>query len=180
MKLESLPTLLDAGGVVRCHTLPCLNRPTVGHHTWRTMVILHWLYSPGLPPSNMTYALLIHDMPELWTGDMPGDVKGDYPEVAAMFTRLDEAFEAKHELVTWVTPSEQCLVSYCDRADLTLYALDEIESGNKRILPLAFKAKEMTQALLVKVRNSLLMDDIVLASAEYLFKTINERFVQLL
>lgn len=150
MKLESLPTLLRSGNVLRCHTLTCLNRPTVGLHTYRTLVILHWLYFPKHPPANVNYAMLVHDMPEISTGDMPGNIKADNVAVAGAFEMLEYAFHNMHNLNLGIheqlTEQEAVIIGFCDRADLTLYALSEIELGNRslQMLAMACKACQMT------------------------------------
>lgn len=145
MKTESLGVVLAAGDVLRCHTMPCVNRQTVGGHTWRTMVLLHWLFHPHYPPPRVTYALMMHDVPEVHTGDMPGDVKAAHPELADALGIIERRFEVTHGITCELLyPDEVEVLAFCDRADLTLYALGERDMGNSYMAYLAEKAFNMT------------------------------------
>lgn len=145
MNQQSLGIVLASGNVQRCHTIPTVKPQTVGAHTWRTLVILHWLYAPEYPPPHLTHGLLMHDVPELRTGDMPGDIKHADRVLAAAMDRQEDAFLSEHGIEYEVTiADERRLVSLCDRADLAMYALDEVEMGNRNMLHVARKAFDMT------------------------------------
>ena len=136
---------MASGNVTRCHTLPTIKPQTVGAHTWRAMVILHWLYAPDYPPAHLTHALLVHDVPELATGDMPGDTKHANAALAAALERSENVFLAQHGIRTDITGDEQRVLGLCDRADLVMYCLDEAEMGNAVMLDVAEKAYSMAQ-----------------------------------
>jgi len=144
---QSLGVLLASGNVTRCHTIPTIKPQTVGAHTWRAVVILHWLYAPAYPPAPLTYALTVHDIPELKTGDMPGDTKYANPALAAALERSETEFLLTHGIAddTSLTHTERCVLGLCDRADLVMYALDEVEMGNLNMLHVAEKAYSMAQ-----------------------------------
>jgi hypothetical protein len=151
MNPQSLGVVLASGNVIRCHTLPTIKQQTVGAHTWRAMVILHWLYAPGYPPPSLTHALLVHDVPEVWTGDMPGDVKHADRVLAAAMERMEDSFFLEHGIPNGISAGDQMVVALCDRADLVMYALDEVDMGNRTMLQIARKAFEMAQGVRDKV-----------------------------
>ena len=147
MKTESLGVILMAGNVLRCHTLPVLHRQTVGQHTWRALVILHWLYAPALPPAHLTYGLIMHDVPEVYTGDMPGDVKALNPKLANALDEIENKFIEEHGFAHTLLDHEQHTLSFCDRVDLVMYTVDEFEMGNLHMRHIVSNAFRMAGAL---------------------------------
>jgi len=148
MNENALGVILAAGDVVRCHTMPCLNRPTVGLHTWRTLVLLHWLYAPTQPPTAMTYTLLMHDVPELRTGDLPGDIKADDPRIGDLFEGIEDKIYSDLGIdMPALFDEEKMVVKFCDRADLAMYALEEYDMGNQspRMLSMLARAIVFTR-----------------------------------
>lgn len=144
MNEHSLAEILNAGNVLRTHTIQCLDHPTIAHHTWRTLTILHWLYDSALPPAGLTYALLMHDVPEHYTGDTPGNAKQDEPDLAKALDSLEELYFKNHGVkIPYLQYYELLLMGVCDRADLVLYCLDEIEMGNNKVRPMAMKGFNM-------------------------------------
>lgn len=153
MNTQSLGVALASGNVLRCHTRPTIKQQTVGAHTWRALVILHWLYAPGYPPPTLTHGLLVHDMAELMTGDMPGDVKHADRVLAAAMERHEEAFLATHGIPNGLSEQDNDIVSLCDRADLVMYALDEVDMGNRTMIDIARKAYDMAFVIRARMFN---------------------------
>lgn len=154
MKSESLIDLLNTSRTIRCHTCPTLKHQTVGHHTYRTLVILHWLYYPAYPPASLTFGLLIHDMPELWTGDIPGDTKANNVDLAMHLDLLEiNVYNNLGIHLPKITDEEQAILKVCDRADLYFWGIEEIGMGNKLFIPVMTKARSMTQREYQKWKN---------------------------
>jgi len=148
MKTDALGVLLASGNVLRCHTMPCLHRQTTGQHTWRTLVILHWLFHPDYPPPHVSCAMLLHDVPEIHTGDTPGDVKADHAGLSNALDELERTFLDEMGIRDIeLEPMEQLLIKICDRADLLMYALDEYEMGNLHMEQVVRRAYSMVSAL---------------------------------
>lgn len=144
MKTDALGVILASGNVLRCHTMPCLQRQTTGQHAWRTVVLLHWLFHPAYPPPHLSYAMLIHDVPEVHTGDTPGDVKADHEGLSAALDELEQSFLTAMGIhAIQLTPLEERVLKICDRADLLLYALDEYDMGNRYMDMVARRAYRM-------------------------------------
>ncbi|MCC6489114.1 MAG: HD domain-containing protein [Candidatus Hydrogenedentes bacterium] len=149
MKTDALGVVLASGNVLRCHTMPCLHRQTIGQHTWRAMIILHWLFHPAYPPPQVSYAMLMHDVPEIHTGDVPGGIKADHAGLSVALDELEQDFLQSMGIpVPMLPPLEERLVKVCDRADLTLYTLDEYEMGNVHMETIARRAYQMTTRLI--------------------------------
>lgn len=151
MRIDSLDRLLESGDVLRCHTLKVLNRQTVGLHTWRALVLLHWIYAPKYPPSDAVYAMLFHDAAEVYTGDMPGNAKASSLVISAAMDELEQDFNKHHELQVELGYIVGKLITFCDRIDLALYSLEEGKNGNRRMIAVAKKALEMAEPVMKEI-----------------------------
>lgn len=144
MNTDALGVLLASGDVLRFHTMPCLRRQTTGQHMWRTLVILHWLFYPNYPPPHVSCSMMLHDVPEIHTGDTPGDVKADHEGLSNALTELEKAFFESMGIVDMpLTPLENKIIKVCDRADLLFHALDEYEMGNLHMEQIVRRAYQM-------------------------------------
>lgn len=72
--VKTLSNLLRAGKVQRYHA--CEIAPqSLAAHQWGVAAIILWLYDPHMPGVALLRAALLHDVPELFTGDLPRPVK---------------------------------------------------------------------------------------------------------
>ena len=119
--------------VERCHLIPHLRSYDNARHTWGVCTLLHifWPEDPHL----VTFALF-HDVPERWTGDVPGQVLASDPRLAAIFRERDEMISSVLKI-----PSEHALVDVdyvrvkaCDRLDFWLWTFDEEALGNRNVI----------------------------------------------
>jgi 5'-deoxynucleotidase YfbR-like HD superfamily hydrolase len=62
-----------AGQVKRYHTWPTITTQTVGAHSWRVACIFVELFGHG--QSHLVSYCLLHDLGELWAGDLPFGTK---------------------------------------------------------------------------------------------------------
>lgn len=121
-----------AGGVVRYHAWPTLQRQTVAEHSWRVATILRELFPQLCSSSALCYALE-HDMDELHTGDLPFHVKNKHPKIKNAME--DAALEGKValgviplvELDEW----ERDAVKICDLLEMFEFGLVERAMGSK-------------------------------------------------
>lgn len=112
------------------------------------MVILHWLFHPAYPPPHVSCAMLLHDVPEIHTGDTPGDVKADHVGLSNALDELERMFlDAMGIPDIALDPLEEKVLKVCDRADLLLYALDEYEMGNLHMEQVVRRAYSMVSEL---------------------------------
>jgi 5'-deoxynucleotidase YfbR-like HD superfamily hydrolase len=133
--------------VKRGHTIPFIRQYTVGHHTFNAQMIAMYLADQNDLNRNDKLNLFIiistHDMPELFTGDMPSNFKKANPLIA------DEIFKAE---MSWIKrhlpPSMQlfidcdneqpaglmgCIIKLADGLELLWWCVEELEMGNRRI-----------------------------------------------
>lgn len=92
---------------------------TLAGHQGRVALLL-LSYWPDSSAAALHYALT-HDLPESGVGDMPGDVKRNYPNLATEIAKA-EAIEAGRLGITWnITEREKARADFCDKLDAWLW-----------------------------------------------------------
>lgn len=144
MNTDSLETLLQASNVLRAHTRPALNRQTIGHHTFRVLILLDWVHYPFSMGYNLVRAALYHDVPEYHTGDIPGQIKASNQQLSDALDILEREFLTKHQMeIKDLSSIERYLLNICDRADLCYWSIEEVQMGNGNFVDIYARAKEM-------------------------------------
>ena len=119
---EQLDQRLEGGDILRYHTAPQVGRgQTVGQHTWRGLVLLDIIW-PSAPMQVWRY-FLYHDVPELFTGDIPSPIKWANKDFLKTIARIEENVCDKMDLPTKADLSldEQIVVEMIDVLELMLY-----------------------------------------------------------
>lgn len=144
--------ILQARHVRRFHTLPFIGHQTVADHTWGACIILMSLCQGKTcgAVQGMLVHMLMHDVPERWVGDMPGDTKAQDP---ALKDAMDKAEAAHMERLFGELPglhdSEVALVKMADSLDLMATCCDQQQLGNDA-LRVAFNNASSTVTKLLK------------------------------
>lgn len=85
---------VESGRVLRYHAAPTVQPQTIGLHSWGVALIVMYLVGeeghPGTSTAKLMRAALLHDSPELHTGDIPFGVKRRSPEMKALLTEMEE------------------------------------------------------------------------------------------
>lgn len=113
---------LEAGDILRYHTAPQVGAgQTVGQHTWRGLVLLDMIW-PAAPIGVWRY-FLYHDVPELFTGDIPSPVKWSDKEVQKIISRMEDEISDKMGLPSKedLPLDEQVLIEMIDVLELMFY-----------------------------------------------------------
>lgn len=126
-KEKILEDLLESSNIKRYHTFPILGEQTVGTHTHRVMIILHWLGANA----NTMFAALYHDSAELATGDMPATTKWENPLLAEQMTVVEMNWEEEHQVVIPLDTEEYRLLKTADMMELVMFAREQMMLGNK-------------------------------------------------
>lgn len=121
--------LREAGNVMRCHTLPHHGEYSVGKHSW-DMAMLILVLHPN-PSIELLKAVLIHDIGERYTGDVPYPTKVSDGE----FTRRLEKMErrAMHHMGFEINLSTDDMrwLHGVDRVEFLLWTKDQAAMGNQ-------------------------------------------------
>lgn len=134
--------------VERMHTQPTIRHNTNGHHTLNTMAIAMYLMEcNGINMLSEKFLvlseLLIHDIPEMHTGDIPGPTKA-HPKVNEVMSDIETDWLINHMPDYMLFSTDQTkmvsdttvmsmIVKFADRLELLWWAVEEKEMGNRRI-----------------------------------------------
>lgn len=133
MKIEDVMTLRAAGAVKRMHNLRA--RPqNLAEHSWGVAMLLLTVYPKA--PAYLIQHALVHDLPELHTGDIPAFVKWDNPEMEDVLRKMERKFHTRFETLPFPMGSDEDrrILKWCDGAELTLYCVEELHGGNRHVL----------------------------------------------
>jgi len=140
--------IYESGSVVRYHTKRTMTHQTVADHAWGVGVILMWMYHPDLPPSKSFQWALLHDAPELTTGDVPAPAKWRSPELKAALTKMEQ--EVGDEMGLPVI-DEDPLHDFCDIAELTMHCIAQHKMGNTYFYRTAFRGLEKMKSVIQRM-----------------------------
>jgi len=130
--------LWEGGLTRRLHTVLHLQHYDVAQHSWRMAALLFALH-PN-PSQKLLWAVLFHDVPERWVGDMPAPAKwnglGDALEKAEhkIAKKLDIDFDLEWEEVLWLKG--------LDILELFLFCEDEVRLGNLHLVEVRRRCME--------------------------------------
>ena len=125
MKFE---VVYDAGAVERFHTRRAIRRQTVGEHSWGVAMVLMSICEPS---ANLLKAAMLHDVPELATGDIPAPFKWAYPDLDDLLSQAEDRISAEWGVAVELTDDELHLLKWADMFELCMYARTEVAMGNR-------------------------------------------------
>ena len=125
----------EGSQVKRLHALTIRNEYLVGQHSFNMLCLLRLLWPEA--SSRLIWAILEHDLPERWTGDMPAPAKWygvmdkeRTREMDAEYARFTYGEESVHQLSILET---KWLVGL-DMLEFYCFCRDELMHGNLTIL----------------------------------------------
>lgn len=123
--------LREAGNVERCHVIPHLGSYTVGKHSYDALSLLLVLYPHPGPSQVLIKAMLWHDVPERWTGDLPAPVKWASGELAKSLQGIENrCYKAACIPMNELDPAERQWLDAVDKIELLLWAKEQLFLGN--------------------------------------------------
>ena len=140
INFERLLLMRTAARVERCHTTTTIHRQTDGEHTFGVLAILLTICPEA--SADLIKACLFHDVPEAITGDIPSPIMHKYRELRAMMNQIEADILDQYELRIDISVMEQRILKYCDRMELWMFALEEIDTGNRRMYRVASRVRE--------------------------------------
>lgn len=130
-QLTEINLYRDAANVLRYHTKRTLRQQTVGAHTFDLMMLVQTV-APDCR-KEVLLACMKHDLPELFTGDLPAPIKRADPELAMLLEAVERGLYPLYEEFN-LTEEEEALVKWADRMELVLWCLEEHHLGNKYVV----------------------------------------------
>lgn len=126
--VERLILLREAGNVERSHTLPHHGSYSVGKHSFDAALIL--LVCHPDPSMELLKAVLMHDLGERYTGDVPSPTKWSDGEIARRLDRLESRALEAMGITIQLSPEDHQWLMGVDRVEFLLWCKDQIAMGN--------------------------------------------------
>lgn len=128
--LERVVRIRTGGTVERCHGIVHQGGYSNAVHTWGVLVLLYVLYPEDY--ARLSPAVLFHDVPEAWVGDIPASTKSWNKTVKLEVDRMERA------IFEWLAlpvdadlaPEDAAKVKACDSLELYLWAHEQVHGGN--------------------------------------------------
>ena len=116
--------------VRRYHTTHRILGETVGQHSANVAAII--LRIDPECSRELLIAALMHDVAEVYTGDVPAPFKWDSPD-AKKALEIGEMLYFNEHAIPWaiLEPEEHKLLKFADMLDLVLSSLEELGRGNR-------------------------------------------------
>lgn len=143
--MKYIRTIRDSSYIKRFHNTVTHSPYNVGFHTYNAMVIAHHLLMLNKTDRVSSYYalsyLMVHDVHELYTGDIPGDFKWQNEQITSMLKEVEDKWEKEnlpkyfYEYKSFIQNKEELclLLKQSDLLELAFFISDEILLGNKRI-----------------------------------------------
>ena len=120
--------LLESGQVQRLHAIPHHKSYSVAEHSWNMAVLLYELHNN--PSPRLVWAVLLHDAPERWTGDVPAPAKWLHPDLEKSLDSIEKQYRKLLEVDFQLDKKELDWLSALDLLELHQYCNEEINMGN--------------------------------------------------
>lgn len=121
--------------VERLHTVPHITGYCNGSHSSNAALIAYDLCEQNnVKSESIVHYMLLHDVAEGYTGDIPANVKMENPELKAQLEQVERKWEEQHlPHMPDLSVSEKAIAKVADLAELGMYCLEEMSLGNKNI-----------------------------------------------
>jgi 5'-deoxynucleotidase YfbR-like HD superfamily hydrolase len=150
VNFDTLKLIRAAARVERMHINPTLHKQTVGEHTFGVLWLAHLIIAPRVLSSALISVIMVHDVPEAITGDVPAPTIHKYEDIRTGLEQADRDILKRFRLSMpelLLTEWEAQVFKFCDRAEFALFMLEEVSDGNSKSLPRA-------RATVAKIRES--------------------------
>lgn len=129
--VERVLQFREGGHVERAHTVPHHGSYSVAVHSWQATGLLLALHPD--PSADLIKAVLLHDVQERWTGDMPRHVGRNFGVMRAFFGHATERAQRSLGIAIKLTGEEARWLRAIDGLEFLLWCYDQEALGNKHV-----------------------------------------------
>jgi len=97
------------------------------------MAVLLYALHPK-PSKRLLWAVLLHDVPERFTGDIPTTIKWTSSEIKVAFEKAEAMMNKDLKFNSQFQADEENWLKALDLLELYIFCMDEIASGNQHII----------------------------------------------
>ncbi len=124
-----------AARVTRCHTIPCTMPQTLADHTYGMLLLGHLLV-PERMSQELVFHILVHDLPEAGTGDIPATAFRIFDEAfLELLNAAEERWFKQHGITLAKVPQiDLDLLFVLDKLEFALFSWHQVRLGNMYFL----------------------------------------------
>jgi len=121
--------------VERLHTVYHIAPYNNGFHSANAALIAHELCKyNGMDSASIIRYMLLHDVAEGYVGDIPSNVKKDYPEIKSILDKIEHTWEEVYiPDMPDLHHSEIAIAKASDAIELGMYCIEELKLGNQNV-----------------------------------------------
>lgn len=133
MKQQSIlvQALREASRVERSHTTPHHGSYTVGQHSFDMLTLLIALYPDCR--KELMLAVMFHDLPERWTGDIPHPAKQSDGEFGKRLAKIEARVAKSLGMDVSLDENERFWLKGLDVVEYMLWCKDQLAMGNMNL-----------------------------------------------
>jgi hypothetical protein len=134
----------EGGNTIRCHTQQYIGSYNVAMHSFNALSLLLLLY-PGTVRSELVRAVLWHDVPERWTGDIPAPAKWASMSLKEVLVELEQKVLDRLGLSDLfnLTEQEHKWLWSVDLLELYMWGKDQVALGNNTVQGLLNRVEDL-------------------------------------
>jgi len=143
--LKWIDTARDAGYVERFHTIKTVQTYNIAEHVYNSMIIAYSIAdAEELEPWEakvLIEYILIHDSPEVYTGDIPANVKWDSEQFGQVLSNMEDVWKEENlparyraaEHAVECHPQLKHIAEIVDKLELLHFCIVERNLGNRNM-----------------------------------------------
>ncbi len=134
MNIEKLNICRAGLKVNRLHTIPHIQPYNNGFHSANaTLIAMELCLSNNMIANACIVWMLLHDIAEGYTGDIPANVKVENPFLAIHLKEIEARWENLNIDLPNLTDKQRRICKAADLIELGFFCLDELTMGNKNV-----------------------------------------------
>jgi 5'-deoxynucleotidase YfbR-like HD superfamily hydrolase len=137
MNIDRLNVFRKGLKVERLHTVTHIAPYNNGFHSANAALIANELcYENCVDSKYVIISMLLHDVAEGYTGDIPANVKRDNPKFSKALKDIETTWEKTNIFFSapyHLTPQQKDICKIANIVELGMYSLDELNMGNKNL-----------------------------------------------
>ena len=130
-QIQRILAAREASAVERSHTIKHLGSYTNGQHSFDMLTLTLELRKET--SAELMKAIVYHDLPERWLGDMPKSAKGQAPDLTERIYELEAEIDTHMGWTVDLTAEEERWIHAIDRVEFLLWADDQVQMGNRHL-----------------------------------------------
>lgn len=121
--------------VERMHTIQHITPYNNGFHSCNAALIAHEICRlNNINSASVIRYMLLHDISEGYVGDVPANVKRDFPEIKYALNIAESIWEERHiPDMPDLSIQEKSIAKIADLSELGMYCIEELSLGNDNV-----------------------------------------------